>query len=55
MSLRIARLAPHPQILVSMDVNQDGEDPISKLVSKKLGDILSSLTSTISSEQVIDS
>lgn len=51
-SLRIVRLAPHPQILGTVDRNRDGEDPIGELTPKESSDILYSLVPIIIHQQV---
>lgn len=40
MDLEIARSAPNPQILASIDKNRDGKDPIYKLIAKEARDIM---------------
>ena len=46
------KTAPHPQIMAPMDRNRDSKNPISKLTTKEMNDILSPPTPTIGSDQI---
>lgn len=54
-NLRVVRPAPNLKLCMApMDKNRNSKNPVIKLTTKKIGNILSPLTPAVGSDQIID-